>query len=455
VPRLPFEGAPRRGGDCGTWRPRTWAQEALSDAAASGDVPRLRDLLASGAKCDAPDRAGFTALHRTCIGGSPDSAAFLLAAGASANATDVFGDAPLHYACFAGSPDLVRTLLNGGADVALLAHDGRSPLSIAVAEGHTAIVDMLLKAAHGDGGTDAASGTVMAAAAAAAAGGGVDTSSSSSGGGVATPPLLNAALTTAVLCDCAFTGDVRTVYRCLVSGVDVNGCDPDGITPLHRACAGGHTLIVELLVDHSADVNARDPVSAAGGSLTPRVCAGRCARVSASSLPSSPCVGFRVAERVHADALRCVDRPQRRGARAAGVGRGPHPEEPRGRDGAGRGSRGGGVGGGAAAVAGVRGHRRPGLELGCGAGGGAAGETHGWLGAVAVAVQARHAEPAVPLPAAVERHGDPDRVVGDACAAGSGLRGCVGGQGADSTVHAAPCGGAHRASGCEGGVGGR
>jgi uncharacterized protein len=223
----------------------------------------LRDLLASGAKCDAPDRAGFTALHRTCIGGSADSAAFLLAAGASANATDVFGDAPLHYACFAGNPDLVRTLLNGGADVALLAHDGRSPLSIAIAEGHASIVDMLLKAAHGEGGPDAAAATVFASAAASA--GPAGDASAAPG---APPPLLNSALTTAVLCDCAFAGEVRTVYRCLVSGVDVNGCDPDGITPLHRACGGGHTLVVELLIDHGADVNARDPVrrhAGAGG----------------------------------------------------------------------------------------------------------------------------------------------------------------------------------------------
>lgn len=280
-------------------------QEALSDAAASGDVPRIRDLLGSGAKPDAPDRAGFTALHRSCVGGSADAAAYLLAAGASANATDVFGDAPLHYAAFSGHVDIVRALLAGGGDPGLLSHDGRSPLSVALAEGHVSIVEMLLRAAADRADSGSGSGSADEPA----------TGDDAAGAG-AFDPYPGTANVTAVLCDASFAGDVRTMYRCLLSGVDVNTTDPDGISPLHRAAAGGNTIAVELLIDHGADVNARDPVSH-GPPL--RRCDGATWSPLMSHPAAPPLSPLRAlgAERLHASAFRLIRRQNRGGPRTA------------------------------------------------------------------------------------------------------------------------------------------
>ncbi|XP_035663981.1 death-associated protein kinase 1-like [Branchiostoma floridae] len=50
-------------------------------------------------------------------------------------------------------------------------------------------------------------------------------------------------------------GDVEKVRRGLEAGVDVNTEDEYGDTGLHRACAGGHVKVVELLIKNGANVN--------------------------------------------------------------------------------------------------------------------------------------------------------------------------------------------------------
>jgi len=55
-------------------------------------------------------------------------------------------------------------------------------------------------------------------------------------------------------------GDVNGVKKFLGAGADVNPRDKDGDdqTPLHWACRKGHSAIVRLLLDHGADMNARN-----------------------------------------------------------------------------------------------------------------------------------------------------------------------------------------------------
>ena len=53
-------------------------------------------------------------------------------------------------------------------------------------------------------------------------------------------------------------GDVQGIEDLLAQGSDVNGGDFDDRTALHVAACEGHSEVVELLLKHGANFNARD-----------------------------------------------------------------------------------------------------------------------------------------------------------------------------------------------------
>lgn len=65
-------------------------------------------------------------------------------------------------------------------------------------------------------------------------------------------------------CNAASSGDLDTITRLHVQGIDMNRGDYDMRTPLHLASAGSHFNIVKYLVEQAnADVSARDRWGAA------------------------------------------------------------------------------------------------------------------------------------------------------------------------------------------------
>jgi ankyrin repeat protein len=70
-------------------------EEALRQAASTGDVAQVHELLASGADPNAADVEGWTALHWAC--GQAEVATVLLDAGASVDARDRHGKTTLHW----------------------------------------------------------------------------------------------------------------------------------------------------------------------------------------------------------------------------------------------------------------------------------------------------------------------------------------------------------------------
>ena len=56
----------------------------------------------------------------------------------------------------------------------------------------------------------------------------------------------------------ASSGDVETVHRLHVQGLDLNKTDYDGRTALHLSAAGGHFFVVTYLVSNGANVNPLD-----------------------------------------------------------------------------------------------------------------------------------------------------------------------------------------------------
>jgi ankyrin repeat protein len=70
-------------------------------------------------------------------------------------------------------------------------------------------------------------------------------------------PLLLCLILASDLHTAARAGDIETVTALVARGADVNEYDALGGTPLHDAAWSGEARIVELLIEHHANVNAR------------------------------------------------------------------------------------------------------------------------------------------------------------------------------------------------------
>jgi len=123
--------------------------QEIATAASSGDVARLRELLASdGSLARAFDDEGWTALHLAAFHGHRDAAEALLESGAmvDARSTNRLENTPLHAACAGGRTELVALLLAHHADPDAREHGGYTALHLAVDHDDLAMVTLLLDA---------------------------------------------------------------------------------------------------------------------------------------------------------------------------------------------------------------------------------------------------------------------------------------------------------------------
>jgi ankyrin repeat protein len=122
------------------------SDKKLWNAAAAGNVSKIRALLAAGASPNVTLDRGESALMRAVVFGHLDAALALLEAGAEPHARNVEGDNLLHDAAFGGNAELVRTFLQKGLHVNATNNCGFTPLMAAAMTDHVDIVQMLLKA---------------------------------------------------------------------------------------------------------------------------------------------------------------------------------------------------------------------------------------------------------------------------------------------------------------------
>ena len=93
-------------------------EQDLSRAAERGDIQRVRSLVAKGVSIHARDDGWQrTPLHFAAEAGHREIAEFLIAAGADVNARDPDNTTPLHLAAHCGRKGMVELLLASGADV--------------------------------------------------------------------------------------------------------------------------------------------------------------------------------------------------------------------------------------------------------------------------------------------------------------------------------------------------
>ncbi|XP_072041133.1 cyclin-dependent kinase 4 inhibitor B-like [Amphiura filiformis] len=102
--------------------------DELTQAAAKGEVERVRVLLNQGVHPDSVNKYGYTALQtmNSCY---PEIAQMLLERGDPNVQDPHVGTTPLHDAIDNGKPDTVRCLLQGGADVEIKDF-GNSPVLV-------------------------------------------------------------------------------------------------------------------------------------------------------------------------------------------------------------------------------------------------------------------------------------------------------------------------------------
>ena len=129
----------------------------LMTAARTGMVGPVRALLAKGAEVNAKERRGQTALMWAAAEGHAEVALALLAAGADFRTPLSSGFTPLHFAVREGRTDVVRVLLAAGAGVndamqpakrptGRAPARGTTPLILAVENGHFELAVVLLEA---------------------------------------------------------------------------------------------------------------------------------------------------------------------------------------------------------------------------------------------------------------------------------------------------------------------
>ncbi|MBM42521.1 MAG: hypothetical protein CL483_11435 [Acidobacteria bacterium] len=226
------------------------AQSPL-EAAKAGAWGQLASVLAAGAKVDASQPDGATALHWAAYHDAPDGVSLLLRHGAAPDVQNDYGVTALSLACENGSANVVSRLVAAGANPNLARETGETPLMTCARTGDVQAVTALLDAGadHAEGDAWYGQTALMAAAgeghtdvAAALVARGADVRARSFRGFTA---LLIAA-----------RHDVPGLAQLLIeAGADVNAATPDGLTPLLVAVVRGHVDAAIALLERGAEPN--------------------------------------------------------------------------------------------------------------------------------------------------------------------------------------------------------
>lgn len=244
------------GAGAGRLAPGEFGWTELMDAAAKGDLARVRDLLAQGADVNAMGRSGLTALMAAANAAVAEA---LIAKGADVNAKGPTGLTALTHAISWNRIDVAQVLLARGADPNAKGISGSRVLRDAAVRGQTTIVRALLEKGADPNAKDDLGMTALLHAAEhrysavveALLDKGADPNAKDRYG---QPPLLLA----------AERDDEASVRALLRKGADRNaiasfspmgGTDAD--TALKRAAARGSTGVVRALLDNGADIDGK------------------------------------------------------------------------------------------------------------------------------------------------------------------------------------------------------
>ena len=183
-------------------------------AAERGELVVVKKLLAGGARIDARDQRGRTALLAATQRNRVETARFLIQEGADVNAKDFIQDSPYLYAAAEGRLEILKMTLAAGADLKDTNRYRGTGLIPAAHHGHVEAVKLLLGTAIDKDHVNNLGWTALLEAVILGDGGAVHTE----------------------------------IVRLLVeAGANVNIADRDGVTPLAHARKSGYSGMVRIL----------------------------------------------------------------------------------------------------------------------------------------------------------------------------------------------------------------
>jgi|GEM_PF-4862853 len=185
----------------------------LLKAASAGQWDMAKDAVAAGAKVDAMDGDGWTALAHASYSGDTDAMRFLMDSNADVDARDIVERTPLIHAARAEKAEAVALLLERRPDVDARSKFDETALRVAYAKKNQAIIGLLKE-----------------------------------GGAKADAELLDGRLLRA-----AFSGDMKDAMGALEDGASPDATGEHGMTALMFAAGNNYVGIVRHLLSKGAD----------------------------------------------------------------------------------------------------------------------------------------------------------------------------------------------------------
>jgi ankyrin repeat protein len=190
------------------------AERGMIASAERGELVVVRKILSGGARIDARDQRGRTALLAATQHNQIEVARFLIQEGADVNAKDFIQDTPFLYAAAEGRIEILKMTLAAGADVKDTNRYRGTALIPAAHHGHVEAVKLLLGTAIDKDHVNNLGWTALLEAVILGDGG------------------------------AAHTEIVRLLTE---AGANINTADRDGVTPLAHARKSGYSGMVRIL----------------------------------------------------------------------------------------------------------------------------------------------------------------------------------------------------------------
>ena len=190
------------------------SEREMIASAERGELVAVKRLLAGGARIDARDQRGRSALLAATQRNRVEVARFLIQEGAAVNAKDFIQDSPYLYAAAEGRIEILKLTLAAGADLKDTNRYRGTGLIPAAHHGHVEVVKLLLATAIDKDHVNNLGWTALLEAVILGDGGSIHTE----------------------------------IVRLLVeAGANVNIADRDGVTPLAHARRSGYSAMARIL----------------------------------------------------------------------------------------------------------------------------------------------------------------------------------------------------------------